>query len=361
MVKMSFIRPLHLGQESDSVEAIEQVCHSDTLFSAVCHSWLKLYGKYDLKDMLDAFWQAGKDDTETPFCLSSAFPFVTMNGNIVYYLPKPQIPPLNVDPKHPRRAEIDEKLKPLKDVNWIAKEFFEAWVAADKEISKVEDVLADMESYYDDITVKSKGLDECIKTAVRPRVALDAVSHESRLFFFGILQFAEGSGLYFLVKWREADRVAWENKLKAAVQLLGDTGLGGERSSGYGAFEPEWKTLNIKLPDRPEATNGLVTLSLWYPNENDLTLDIELGQYTLASRAGWSSSPLLKRAYRRKVITMFAEGSTVSRAELDPFGENRRRITGCLVDVTPEGLLNDGGHRIYRYGFVFTLPALLPF
>jgi len=362
IAEMSFRSPLHLGQESDGVETIEKICHSDTLFSAICHSWLRLYGEDNLGELLAAFWQAGEDDIEPPFCLSSAFPFITIEGKLVYYLPKPEIPPLNVDYEHPRRAEIDKKLKLLKDIDWITKEFFEAWAAVDKRTSKVEDSLSDLECHYDSVKAESESLDECMKTAIRPRVALDAVSRESRIFFFGVLRFMEGSGLYFLVKWRKADRVVWENKLKAVVKLLGETGLGGERSSGYGAFKPEWNSLEMRLPDRPETANGLITLSLWYPNKNDLTQGIELGQYNLVSRSGWASSPLLKRAYRRKVVTMFNEGSTVERAGVDPFGATRRRITGRLVNVTPERLIDEGGygHRIYRYGFAFTLPALLP-
>ena len=60
---------------------------------------------------------------------------------------------------------------------------------------------------------------------------------------------------------------------------------------------------------------------------------------------------------------MFGEGSIIKRSGADPFGAPRRQITGSLVDVTPKRLIDEGGygHRVYRYGFAFTLPALLPF
>lgn len=355
IVKMNFIRPLHLGQESDAVEAVEQMCHSDTLFSAICHSWLKLFGKSDLENMLKAFQQAGDDNTEPPFCLSSAFPFITIADEPIYYLPKPQMQSLNVDPEHPRSDEIGKKLKSLKEANWITKKFFEDWIAADKRSLKVEDIPEELEAHYDNVEAVSKQIDGHIGTAIRPRVALDSVSGESRLFFFGMLRFARGSGLYSMVKWREADRANWEGKLKGAVRLLGDTGLGGERTSGYGVFKSEWSKLNLSLPDEP--TNGMVTLSLYYPSKSDLTKGVKLWQYMLMPRAGWASSPALRRAYRRKVVTMFTEGSTAKRGITKTL---RRKVTGCLIDVTPDGLISNGGHHIYKYGFAFTLPTILP-
>lgn len=357
IIKMHFIRPLHLGQEGDSIETVEQMCHSDTLFSAICHSWLKLYGENELKSMLDEFQRAGENDSDPPFRLSSAFPFVTMCNNSVYYLPKPQIPPpFRVDFEHPRSAEIGEMLKPLKDVNWITQEFFELWINADKKELKIGDIPSDVDRNYKKIETNAQRVDSFIRTTVRPRVALDSVTREPRYFSFGMSRYAEGSGSYFMIKWREQDKSKWEPKLLTAMRLLGDIGLGGERSSGYGCFNIECSNIEIKVLD---SSNGLVTLSLWYPNNQDITQGIELNQYNLLHRAGWSFSQLLKKAYRRKVVIMFAEGSTVRRELKDSTGKLRGKITGRLADVTPDDLLRDGGHDVYRNGFAFTLPVVL--
>jgi CRISPR-associated protein Csm4 len=347
IVRMHFTRPLHLGQESDSLEAVEQMlCHSDTLFSAICHSWLMLYGKSDLEDMLRKFQQSGENNTKPPFCFSSAFPFVQENEQFNYYFPKPLFPAIstaNIDSEYLDSDEVTEKLKPLKDIDWITKEFFEKWLTIDRK-DLPENIFQELQTHLCSAKTKSDLLDKQIKTSIRPRVALDPVSSESRLFFFGMTRFLQESGLYFLISWNENYRAKWETKFKAVMRLLGDTGIGGERSSGYGTFDPQWDKIQMNLTDR----NGWITLSLWYPNQNELRPGI-LGQYTLLTRAGWASSPLLQKAYRRKVINMFAEGSTSSKA-----------VNGCLVDVTPNELKNGKDHNIYKYGFAFTLPASLP-
>jgi len=356
IVRMQFRRPLHLGQESESVEATEQMCHSDTLFSAICHSWLRLYGHDSLEEMLNTFWEAGEEDIDPPFCLSSAFPFIKSGDDYTYYLPKPQIPPSGVDIAHERYEEVAEDMKSLDDADWINKRFFEDWIAVDKKPTSMEDALTSLEVHFKKLEDELQRKDEFMGNSVRPRVALDPVSSESRLFFFGSVVFRKGSGLYFLVKWKKAEREKWEGRLRGAMELLGDIGLGGERSSGYGGFRPKWGTLDIKLPE--ETTNGLITLSLWYPNSVDINQGIELGRYTLIPRAGWASSPRLRKAYRRKVVAMFAEGSSVKCGETSLF--SRTKINGCLVDVTPDDIIRDNGHRIYKYGFAFTLRAKIP-
>jgi CRISPR-associated protein Csm4 len=392
ILKMEFLTPLHLGQEGDNVEIIEECAHSDTLFSAICHAWLKMYGKEDLECLLEAFLKAGDEGAEPPFSFSSAFPFVGCqkigqgistpstrreDGKIssiveicqkatifypptLFYLPKPKMrPPM---PEWPKRIpELEEPRKLLKDIDWINKDFFEEWISYHEPNNREVPLFE-----WQQLKKEEEILSRAMGTEVRPRVVLDEVSGASQLYFFGMIRFSKGSGLYCFIRFNEDMRKEVESKLKAVINLLGDEGLGGERSSGYGTFTPHWDSLDLELPENAEATNGLITLSLWYPNEKDLLgseSDVSLEQYGLIHRAGWTFSPLLKKAYRRKVARMFSEGSTFSlteppvtptrrRFEVPP--KRRRNITGCLVDVTPYDLIKDGGHYVYRYGFAFT-------
>lgn len=388
ILRMEFLTPLHLGQEGDSVETVEECAHSDTLFSAICHAWLKIYGKEDLERLLEAFLKAGDEGVEPPFSFSSAFPFVGCHRieqevsilstqmedeqissvveicqkATVFYLPKPKMrPPM---PEWPEKIpELEEPSKLLKDIDWISKDFFEKWISyyENREVPLSE---------WKQLKEKEEILSRAMTTEVRPRVVLDEVSGASQLYFFGMIRFAKGSGLYCFIRFNEDMRKELEPKLKAAIKLLGDEGLGGERSSGYGTFTPHWNSLDLELPENTEVINGLITLSLWYPNEKDLGdfSDVSLEQYGLIHRAGWTFSPFLKKAYRRKVARMFSEGSTFRLAKPSAiparrrFGTppgRRRNITGCLVNVTPEDLIKNGGHYVHRYGFAFTLPVWL--
>ncbi len=72
-------------------------------------------------------------------------------------------------------------------------------------------------------------------------------SPSSSLYHTGLVQFQwekSVSGLYFLLQFPQADKEL-ENKRHAALYLLGEDGLGGERSSGAGRFEAEW----LELPE----------------------------------------------------------------------------------------------------------------
>lgn len=355
---MEFRMPLHLGGEGHSVEAVESCAHSDTLFSAICHAWLKVHGAEDLERMLCAFLRAGEEGVEPPFSLSSAFPYVVREDapkQNIFYLPAPHMRP-------PVPEQVEPPV-PVKDVDWVSKDFFERWITYYEPGHPV-----DMPSEWSQLEEEQELLGRAMITEVRPRIARDELAGGSQLYFFGMQRFAKGCGLYCFIRWREDTRDQFEPKLKAAISLLGDVGLGGERSSGYGTFKPRWDSLELRVPDQAENTNGLISLALWYPNGKDLDelhSDVSLEQYKLINRAGWSASPSLKKAYRRKVVRMFAEGSTCHRTRLDPsqpalLSFLRRDVTGCLVDVTSQELIKDGGHRVYRYGFAFTLPIWCP-
>jgi CRISPR-associated protein Csm4 len=182
-----------------------------------------------------------------------------------------------------------------------------------------------------------------------PRVALDRVTQASNIFYFSRVAFSSGCGLFFLADVDPALRGDFET----VVRVLGDTGIGGDRTAGCGQFEPVFEEMGLEIP---ENVPDFLTLSLLAPSEAEI--EGLLGPrcaYGLARRDGWIDSPEA-RNYRRRACRMFVEGS-VFRGPAD-------RSYGRLVDVTPTALevrLRDGlpGHRVYRYGYAFPVPIRL--
>jgi len=121
---------------------------------------------------------------------------------------------------------------------------------------------------------------------------------------------------------------------------LGDMGIGGERSLGYGYFkvgEFEEKSL------LPPPNSSILTLSPVVPSPSD-SIDLSQCSYQLSPRGGWASSIFEKIQGRRKRIWMLGEGSVFPKP-----------IKGQLVDLMPEGF----PHKVYRYAFAFPVGVII--
>jgi CRISPR type III-A-associated RAMP protein Csm4 len=171
------------------------------------------------------------------------------------------------------------------------------------------------------------------------------------------LEFAPRAGLWAAVRFAdEAAREQWLKPVQGALRLLADTGLGGERSLGWGrSEEPEF--FEGALPDlilgsaRPQPANGddpvetaYWLLSLFNPSPED-AVDWRRGGYSLVTRGGRVESPS-GSGDSKKLVRMVEEGSVLAAAR-DP--------RGSAPDVAPEGF----AHPVYRAGFAVAIPIPL--
>jgi CRISPR-associated protein Csm4 len=155
------------------------------------------------------------------------------------------------------------------------------------------------------------------------------------------------------VCWRED----WQRRGELALQVLGDAGVGGERSAGHGLFRPHGPHALRDLPD-PTPGGRFLTLSLYYPTEAELpdVLKDDNVSYRLRMRRGWMASPddsrdakgdlVRGRALRRKAVRMFAEGSILRWL-------NGKSALGDLANVTPN--VFKAVHPVYRYGYAYAI------
>jgi CRISPR-associated protein Csm4 len=328
--------PLRIGIHADDLSLGRAYPSADTLFGAFCWAIRQLEGVAGLERWLDPF-VAG----DPPLLVTSALPLIQVGGERVCFVPVPVrqpgfAPETLPDRKFLRRSRyIDISL-----LGWFdgAKEPDAAMPGRVGHVVTTGQRARRLRDTAESVASASPWVDG----ASRARVAVDRGTGAAALYNAGYAHFAlrEGvrTGMLVGVGIRDA---SFMPTLDRAMSLLSEAGIGGERSSGSGAFDIERGECPIPLADTPRG----MLLSLCCPTAANVAagaLDPPPGSgYRLVERSGWVSSPDW-HGYLSRTVAMLAEGSHVGAALSGPVGE--------LVDVTPDP--NDATrHRVYRNGF----------
>lgn len=305
--RLRFKAPFHVDSRgNDSYEHAETFIRSDTLSAAILSAWALLDP--------DGFAERVRNP---PFRLSSAFPFI---GEISF-LPRPvDSLAVSLDP-----AKLRDNKK-LKKIQWLSVGLWKAVAGGfrldDAEAITILGTLA---------TLKTETLaDEKLWIVEeRPRLAMDRATNshaEELLFHFSRVWLNPMAGLYFLANFDDGQARA---DFEAALRLLGDEGIGADRTSGNGCFGFE-RCADAGL--QPPAGRRAMALSLVNPDPSDCTQGwLHEAAYKLVSRGGWIGGTGL----RKQRLRMFAEGSVF-----------QAPLQGRTVDVSPE----HAPHPVYRDG-----------
>lgn len=346
----------HFGEEGLELEESQVLFPSDSLFAALVATLAEQEGPESTAAFAEPFdetksaWQG-----QPPLQLSSVFPYA---GN----LPLLPLPRLRINaPDVPRkfakkvkfvspailqrlcRGDNMEEFIPVKnektgEMVWRNGRFLQdgaVWLTAAEQKDLPED--------WQKLPAAALPWQPVWQRASVPRVALDRLSASSMIYLTGRVSFNDACGLWLGVRYL-AD--GWRKRLEAILRHLGDRGIGGERTDGYGGFAlddsgfgPDW----LK-EDAGETAVYHLLLSRFIPREAELhLLQDEQAAYHLVTVGGWLGSPTQK-PLRRKQITMLAEGSILPGP-----------LIGRLVDVRPD-LMRDV-HPVYRSGLALTLPV----
>jgi CRISPR-associated protein Csm4 len=328
--------PLHQGEFLGiNRESVLEWIPSDTLFSAFIASLADQ--KIDITSLLDAY----KKNQPPPFLITSAFP---RSGN-VRFLPAP--------PRLPAHSGLYQTGggKAAKKIRWLSSEVFTTL-----QQGKTPD--AENENFIDDgkiwlTSAEKKQVSSLLndqfeeklspwKRQVVPHATIGRTNATSNLFHSGEIVYGPDCGLWFAVrgdpKW-----------IECILPYLEDTGLGGLRSTGHGAFS--WKRSEDAFPDVDEGWG--ISLSRYAPSsEEEIKNSLQAPQsiYQFVTVGGWCQDET-GHSWRRRSIRMVAEGAIL------PAGTK-----GKLVDVQPVDNKVDkewGGikHSIYRSGLAFLIPA----
>lgn len=333
--------PFRIGKRGVGLEAAAVIARADTLFSALCTICREWYGLSELRGLLEQF------KGNPAFLLSSGYPYIMLSDQSrLRFYPRLLTLPPGLNTNDPTR------LKSVKKITFVSESIFKQWVEGDLQSDQALDpdgrnllhdgrvwvTLDELEILHQHIPVDTNGQVRLWHESEVPRVTVDRASSASQVFQSGRVRFAPGGGLWVAFHWLTDE---WPEKIEELLMVLGDSGLGGERSIGHGQF-------SIAQPEEhldwwPDAKGRFVTLSPYWPSGEDEVHQVfgPDSVYSLSTHRGWIGSPE-GQTLRRKSVRMFDEGSVLSAAP--------QTILGGLADVTPKG---DGIdiHDVLRYGY----------
>jgi CRISPR type III-A-associated RAMP protein Csm4 len=329
--------PWRSGPGEGARDRVDSLYRSDRLYSAVCHA-------FDRLGLLEEWLKASAGSGQPAAVLSSLFPF---QGDTLFAPPPETVwPPASSSLRSPSPVFLTR-------VRWKAAKFVP--------LAVIEALLTGAQVHADQwiadadsgcLLRRDRPQSSPFRLALRSHAAVDRVSGASyESHKLACVEFEPGAGLWGVVVFAGAEAAArWRAPLESAFRLLGDSGFGGHRSSGWGqAPDPEivfgdWPALLLPRLARLSASNGHLSplhwlLSLYSPGASD-DVNWTEGKYSLLLRGGRVESHAGSGALK-KPARMVSEGSVLS----------ANRIFGRAVNVAPD----DFPHPVYRAGFALAL------
>lgn len=330
IVRFSFSTPLHIGNERSDYASGEAFVQSDTLLAAIYHAWARL-GK--------SHWIDEDVCSDAPLLVSSMFPTVAdKNGNHVYFLPKPIKAGIN----H-RDNNLDTATrKKLKKVKWIDTAMLYDELAG--KTQPAEDFI------YGTFRSKNGALQyPFLKSKVVPRVMVPRQGGDTTIYYIERHYFCNGAGLYAFVQSNDEGK----KRLRAALNLLAEEGLGTDRNVGNGKFGYAFEN---RLPLKLSGGDYGMALGMYCPAHHDeLTTAIgaPFSAYDMVKRGGWLSEPY--NTWRKKQIFMFKPGSLLKLSS--PVAPGNLGVMGTVLNVAPDRVVPPVQHPVYRSGRTVFLPV----
>lgn len=370
LVRLDFGRsPTHFGKNGIGLESTDERVFSDTLFSAWVSTYARLFQETeDEKLPIERLFDKFSVEKQPPFRLSSTFVYRRQGDSFIDYLPMPVQRPLNYPSKPTQEMAISKAFKAL---HYLPLPIWQRWYQGigftDQDYESISENARDPENkLYELGEAGTFDYGSAFSSYELPKVAIDRTNRATNFHHTGLTQFGwqtaqesddgtdQRAGLYFLADFSTAE-TALESKLKAALHLLGEEGIGGERSSGAGRFDVlSWEPApSIWQQTIAFDSNRYSLISLYWEKSVPESLLGEDACYSLIERGGWIASPWSGRQLRRQKIHMFAEGSVFT-----------ARPHGQLANVTPSEFEISPGvyrpHPIYRSGIALSLAINAP-
>ena len=286
MYRLYFETPLKLKPEAEGLFP-----KSDTIFAAIANVIAEVEGTEALKEFCSSSPR-----------FSSAFPFYESK----LFFPKPLRPSAEI--------EHDKKLhKVWKKKIWIEHELL-------KNPKAVLDVIRrECEERESGAFIAREKIPKFYEVNEIVRNAKHRINEQTQIFTVYTLSFAKNSGLFFLY--------LGEINIDEAVKILGEVGLGGGRTVGYGKFKAKREDYSWEISGKWN-----LLLSLCLPERSEVGC-LKDAYYSLLERCGWTNSS------RKKRVRVLAEGSIIP-----------RKFEGMMLKESVDGV------EIYRNYLALTLP-----
>ena len=274
--------------------------HSDTLFGAICFAIGQIHGDDVMTKTIEKF--KGKP----PFLISSTFPYVKSDKDVVYFLPK-----IIEDIKKIHNYNIDS-FKILKSVKYVSIDVFKDWANGNIDGTYI---LKNINKYIVKsglLFPKERQLKFSIKNLDVSRNQINRMSHISDIYYFnGYI--CKNIGLFFMIRLYDEE---YDKLLRGALKFLRDRGFGKDISVGNGEFEIEEFSEN-KIFEQPKNQKCFLTLSRYTPSIDEINA-FKVREnlfYEIYTKRGRSFNGRLK-----KQVSFFIEGSTFPNLKETPYG-----------------------------------------
>jgi len=315
IILIRFTSPVHFGDAAEGGELGEILSYgrADTVFSALCRE------AADISTELLSYIVTGAQKGKLLF--SDLFPWKKGTHCYELYLPRPVM-----------------NLSPKEEMETLSYEEVRAQSAERKKGKKRSFIrVSDMGDYLQGkaITEQPDFWQEELRTQYNAREKLP--------YGIGVTHFMADAGLYLILSGEEE----WIERLEPLITLLGMTGIGGKRSSGWGKYRLEDDPLVLS----DEAVYGgddavlytmlravhakcYMALSSFLPAGGEVE-DVSKGTGKIIKRGGFSWSREMESADKTGSVYMMASGACFV-----------KRLEGRIADV------NNGAapHPIYKYG-----------
>lgn len=292
--KLRFLGPVHFG--TGRLESAAYTCDAATLFSAL---FIEALAAGCADDLLEAVRQG-------TCSISDCFPYI----KDTFYLPKP-LGTFHSDDQDAKNSQDSRSRKAAKKLLYIPASQLSNYM------NGTFDFIHELENF------------DLGQSFVRMKVNLTrATSDDTELFPVGGFSFLPQRGIYFIYKG--------EYDIAPLMDSLAYSGLGGKRSSGYGAFD--YTVEDASCIEEPKASDNksFMLLSSAIPNETSLTDELlQNVHYKLDKRGGFVQSTSYASTQQKKQdMWVFRPGSVFA-----------KRFSGDVFDVNNAA----GSHAVYRY------------
>ncbi len=311
LYKLKFDGAVHFGQSESALSLYTAADHfrADTLFSALCHTALSLWGEEGVQQLID------QADAGT-LVLSDSMPWRTTDGKDTFYLPKPCVV------AEQKRDMPPEVRKQIKKLMWIP-------------VSGMNEFEASLKGQ----TLYHPSNEPFGVTSERTSAAVTD-NAEARPYQVGAYHFYPDCGLYIIVGMKDSKQASQMEKL---LTVLGLGGIGGKTSAGYGSFTLE-QVLDLKKGTTSQvrwlyrALTGkaakhwlLLTTSL--PADDELDQALDGAAYQLVRRGGFVQSSTFAASPVKKETQFFLGAGAML----------EKPFSGALYRVS------SGAHAVVRY------------
>jgi len=302
IVKFLFKQPVHFGD--GRLYSSNYTFDAATLFSALFIEALRLGSSCELLN-------AAKNGA---LLISDAFPFI---GD-TFYLPKPMLPPGFFPAEGYEAPDVFDSVaaKELKRMNYIPTRDFGDYLAGSLDPFLV------LESFL------------LGSSTTRTNVNLTYVNkNEAEPYQVGSFSFYKDTGLYIILQG--------EYDITPLLEQLQFSGIGGERSSGYGRFEylvsdedPIKGIEAIRTVENDDRCH--ILLSSAAPTQEETTGELLMdSRYHLVRKGGFIQSQTYAKTFQKKRdVYVFTPGSVF-----------KKEFFGEVIDVDAA----KGSHPVYRY------------